>query len=358
MGIPRGSARLLIEEAKSRPFSGSVLQLGRSSVYFGWRDLERWAGKHRFALRAVEPAPSHDPRLAAQGCIADATLFRALGFDEVRSCDVEAWEGADYLFDLNGEVPAELHGRFDVVFETGTIVQVFDLPRVLHNLHRLLRAGGRVIHCAVPSNNHMDLGFYMLSPTFFADYYQANGYRIETQYLCEYFAWWLDGRLYSDRWRGLGLRARPARSPELRTLRRRTGRDLSGGDQARDEHRRRQPSARPVPRRVEGLPRRLRRWRRRRGRERCAQGRRARIGPRACTREEHHRTAHCSRAQACRRVCTAHAAEGPAPAKDAGVTGGKAGQQAAQSAPHRISRASTSSLCLPYADCRVLTAFP
>jgi hypothetical protein len=201
MGIPRGSARLLIEEAKARPFSGSVLQLGRSSVYFGWRDLEGWAGKQGFALRSTEQKPSHDPRLAAQGCIADYTLFRALGFDEVRSCDLEPWEGADYLFDLNGEVPAELHGRFDAVFETGTIVQVFDLPRVMANLHRLLRPGGRVIHCAVPSNNHMDLGFYMLCPTFFADYYQANGYRIESQLLCEYFSWWLDGRLYTGRWR-------------------------------------------------------------------------------------------------------------------------------------------------------------
>jgi hypothetical protein len=47
----------------------------------------------------------------------------------------------------------------------------------------------------------MDLGFYMLCPTFFADYYQANGYRVESQLLCEYFAWWLDGRLYSGRWR-------------------------------------------------------------------------------------------------------------------------------------------------------------
>jgi hypothetical protein len=201
MGIPRGSARLLIEEAKARPFSGSVLQLGRSSVYFGWRDLQRWAARAGFELRPLEPEPSHDPRLAAQGCIADATFFRALGFEDVRSCDLEPWEGADYLFDLNREAPAELHGRFDAVFETGTIVQVFDLPRVMANLHRLVRPGGRVIHCAVPSNNHMDLGFYMLCPTFFADYYQANGWRVETHYLCEYFAWWLDGRLYTGRWR-------------------------------------------------------------------------------------------------------------------------------------------------------------
>ena len=87
------------------------------------------------------------------------------------------------------------------MFETGTIVQIFHLPHVFENLHRLVRPGGRVIHCAVPSNNHMDLGFYMLSPTFFSDYYAANGYRIETMYLCEYFAYWHHGRLHSDPWR-------------------------------------------------------------------------------------------------------------------------------------------------------------
>ena len=202
MGIPRGSARLLLEEGKRRPFSGALLQLGRSSVYFTSRDLDRWAARHSFVLRpGIPETPTHDPRLASQGCIDDRTLFARLGFDHVEASDISQWEGADHIFDLNLPIPVELEGRFDVVFETGTIVQIFHLPNVLANLHRLLKPGGRVIHCAVPSNNHMDLGFYMLCPTLFADFYAANGYRIETHYLCEYFAYWHQGRLHSDPWR-------------------------------------------------------------------------------------------------------------------------------------------------------------
>ena len=202
MGIPRGSARLLMEEGKRRSFGGALLQLGRSSIYFTGKELERWAGLHDYPLRQGMPERlSHDPRLAAQGCLDDKTFFGRLGFDEVRASDINTWEGADHIFDLNRPIPAELEGSFDVVFETGTIVQIFHLPHVLENLHRLLRPGGRVIHCAVPSNNHMDLGFYMLSPTFFSDYYTANRYRIETMYLCEYFAYWHHGRLHSDPWR-------------------------------------------------------------------------------------------------------------------------------------------------------------
>ncbi len=200
MGIPRGSARLLLDEARLRPFSGRVLQLGRSTVYFTAQELASWARAHGVSLREVDATLSHDPRLAAQGCIDDRALFGALGFDRVESSDIEEWEGAEHIFDLNAEIPDELEGQFDVVFETGTSVQVFHLPNVLTNIFRLLKPGGRVIHAAVPSNNHMDLGFYMLCPTFFADYYAANGWTIESHFLCEYYAYWFRGRLYADGW--------------------------------------------------------------------------------------------------------------------------------------------------------------
>jgi hypothetical protein len=202
MGIPRGSARLLLEERRREPFTGTVLQLGRSSVYFTRRELERWARWHRVTLAAGVPTRlSHDPRLADQGCIDDATFFELLGFSSVESCDIAEWEGATHLVDLNRPIPAALEGRADVVFETGTSIQIFDLPQVLENVHRFLKPGGRAIHAAVPSNNHIDLGFYMASPTLFADYYAANGYRLDSLLLCQYFPYWHRGRLYSAPWK-------------------------------------------------------------------------------------------------------------------------------------------------------------
>lgn len=201
MGIPRGSARLLLDEAQRRPFSGSVLELGKMFVFFGPDELERWASMHGVELRQTPVAASHDERLAAAGCMDDRSFFRRLGFDEVLSSDATRWEGADLVLDLDEPVPEELHGRFDVVFEGGTLQHVFDLPRALENIHLMLKPGGRVIHGDVPSNNHVDHGFYMFSPTFFHDYYRANGYEIETLRVFDLVSFWVGPRLDSTPWK-------------------------------------------------------------------------------------------------------------------------------------------------------------
>lgn len=210
MGVPSGAARLLLEQARATPFEGRLLQLGRGTLYFTEHELRSWARQQDFELAdlrgtdgvegAGEAELSHVPALRAQHCLGDVPFFRMLGFEQVESCDIVDWEGADHLFDLNDEVPVELVGRFDAVLETGTITQIFDLPRVLANLHRLLAVGGRVIHCATPSNNHIDLGFVMPCPTLFADFYTANGWEVEAQYLCEYTSYWYRDRLFTPRW--------------------------------------------------------------------------------------------------------------------------------------------------------------
>lgn len=202
MGIPRGTARLLLEEARREPFRGTVLQLGRSSVYFTMAELAVWAKRHGVTLASVDDIElSHDPRLARQHCLGDRTFFEMLGFERVESCDISDWEGADHILDLNRPVPEELEGRFDAVVDPGTILQIFHQPQLLANLHALVKVGGRIVHAAVPSNNHVDLGFYMFSPTFFHDFYGANGYRIEYQYLCQYYPYWHRGRLHSAPWK-------------------------------------------------------------------------------------------------------------------------------------------------------------
>ena len=201
MGITRGSARLLLDESKRRAFSGSVLQLGKMFVFFDRDDLDGWAALHGVELASgVDVRPSHEPMLAAHGCMDDVSFFRLLGFDQVTSLDAAAWEGADVVADLNQPIPEELHGQFDVVFEGGTLQSVYDVPRALANVHAALRPGGRVVHAMTPSSNQVDLGFYMFSPTLFADYYEANGWTIETMLLCEHMLYWVAGRVETGPW--------------------------------------------------------------------------------------------------------------------------------------------------------------
>lgn len=202
MGIPRGTVRLLLDEARARPFHGRLLELGKMAVYATAGELERWAGAQGVALApagAVEL--SHQPELARLGCLSDRDLFRRLGFAAVESCDVSAWEGADHVVDLNLPVPATLAGRFDAVFEAGTIQHVFDQPQVFRNLHALLREGGRVIHGMAPSSNHVDHGFWMYSPTLFHDFYATNGWRIDAALFFEHRPFWHRGRYWSAPWK-------------------------------------------------------------------------------------------------------------------------------------------------------------
>jgi len=201
MGVPRGVARLLLEEAKTRAFRGSLLQIGRSSIFFREDELRRWADEQGVGLTpGVEIEPSHDARLARHGCLSDRSFFRLLGFDEVHSLDISPWEGAEILHDFNRPIPGELEGRFDAVFEPGTIQHLFDLPAALSNVHRLLRPGGRVIHGMTTSSNHVDHGFYMFSPTLFHDFYTTNRYAIESEYFFEFTPVWIDGCFRSARW--------------------------------------------------------------------------------------------------------------------------------------------------------------
>jgi len=202
VGIPRGTARLLLDEARRRPFAGRLLELGKMTVYVTAAELDGWARAQGVALAAAgEPELSHVPALARQGCLSDRDLFRRLGCAEVESADVSDWEGADRILDLNDPVPDELHGRYDVVFEAGTIQHVFDQRRVFANVHALLAEGGRAIHGMAPSSNHVDHGFWMYSPTLFHDFYSANGWRIESFYFFEFFPYWHRGRFHSTTWK-------------------------------------------------------------------------------------------------------------------------------------------------------------
>lgn len=169
MGIARAAAHLLVCEHARSPFHGRALTLGKQDVAFSLPELAAHASSRGVALREVAGKD-------------DVALFSALGFDEVDAMDASSFEGAALVHDLNVPVPVSLHGRYDLVFNGGTLEHVFNVPVALASVHAMLAVGGRAIHMA-PVSNLIDHGFYSFSPTLLFDYYSANGYRIPTAYV-------------------------------------------------------------------------------------------------------------------------------------------------------------------------------
>jgi hypothetical protein len=176
MGIGSKAARFLMEQGLKRPFSGSVLTLGLQDLSFDLDRLSKTAQRAGFkspGLANLARLPPHQPAT-------DRLLFELLGFSEVVRTDVNAYQGAEMLFDLNDEngPQAEYRGHFDCVIDGGTMEHVFHVPNALKNIFEFTKVGGRIIHMS-PTSNYVDHGFYSFSPTLFYDFYSENGFEID-----------------------------------------------------------------------------------------------------------------------------------------------------------------------------------
>jgi SAM-dependent methyltransferase len=189
MGVAKSAAKILLAEAKARPFHGSALLLGRQFVTLSERDLREAAQSFGVRLQPTEVKLSQFPELAAQEYLSDRSLFELLGFSQVQAMDASEYEDADFIHDLNdANVPSELIGAFDFILDSGTIEHIFHLPNVMLALFRMLKPGGRIVHIT-PSSNYLDHGLYMFSPTWFADFYSANQWTIHTLGVVRHSPW-------------------------------------------------------------------------------------------------------------------------------------------------------------------------
>jgi hypothetical protein len=126
-----------------------------------------------------------DDALAAGGMTGprDVPLYARLGFDRVESIDVSDFEGCSQVFDLNTPgVPSHLYGRFDAVYNGGTLEHIFDTRTALRNVFELLTLGGVAVHVG-PADGWLEHGFYQFSPTLLVDYYCANRFEMLEAYL-------------------------------------------------------------------------------------------------------------------------------------------------------------------------------
>jgi SAM-dependent methyltransferase len=179
MGITYQEARQLLQARQLGASFDALGTLGRQSLYI--RADEAASLCREFDLQT--DAPWLRQRM---GDVADSFFVDALGATSLVAIDASAYEGADFILDMNKPVPAGKYQSFDAVLDGGSLEHIFDVPMALANLMRLARVGGRVF-IATPSNNLCGHGFYQFSPELmFRVFTEDRGFRLHDVGIFEY----------------------------------------------------------------------------------------------------------------------------------------------------------------------------
>jgi hypothetical protein len=137
---------------------GDVATLGRLGVFLHPADrraLHRRLVSDRRALAWLQAYQWGD--------YADRFFCDVLRFDSVQSIDFSDYEGATITHDIGTPIPANLHERFDLVVDGGTLEHVFNFPVAIGNMMRMVRLNG-TLYAHMSCNNLCGHGLYQFSP--------------------------------------------------------------------------------------------------------------------------------------------------------------------------------------------------
>jgi hypothetical protein len=171
---------MIAGEASFRPIRGTVLTLGRQTIYATPAEA-----RQLFSRYGIEPAidnPQLDvftkqTRSDKQVRISDTDFFLMLGAEKVVAIDVSDYEGASIIHNLNSPIPDELEGIADFIVDGSTLDNIFDPPCALRNVGRLLKPGGRCIMENRSNAGGPGIGYMMFSAPWFFDYFVANDFK-------------------------------------------------------------------------------------------------------------------------------------------------------------------------------------
>jgi hypothetical protein len=170
MGLDINAVRYLIGARKRGVDFGRVLTIGRQDLNVYPSKMVRVLRKHGLATASFERA-GPDTRFADP-------FFASLGAGEIHSLDASGFEGANVVHDLNCPIGPELHSRYGVVYDGGTLEHIFQFPIALKNCMEMVKPGGRLFLHTV-ANNWCGHGFYQFSPElFFRAFSSAQGFEI------------------------------------------------------------------------------------------------------------------------------------------------------------------------------------
>lgn len=117
----------------------------------------------------------------------DQYLIKHFRSSSVDILDVNNYEKANIIHNLNENIPKNLEEKFDTIIDGGSLEHIFDVKTSMINLKKMCKPGGIIIHLS-PTNNFCGHGFYQFSPNLFHTFYgEDQGFKNTEIILCKVF---------------------------------------------------------------------------------------------------------------------------------------------------------------------------
>lgn len=184
MGIGGTEFHFLLQEHLYRPISGEIVTIGKQSISLAPEFLAHVLDQYGLQPKTQSVGINQADQHLAGASMDDQSFFDAFTTCRVHSADISPYEGATHVFDICGEVPAELRNRFDFVFDGGSLDNVFDPVRMLSNMAIMTKPGGRIFITAW-SNSH-PTAYAKITPDWLMDYCAVNEFADCKLYIVQY----------------------------------------------------------------------------------------------------------------------------------------------------------------------------
>lgn len=156
MGVNLHSLNFLLLNSKRREF-GKTLTLGKLKIYVDEFNIKKILNNKNYKKQKY----------------IDEVLINYFGSTQVDVLDIDDYEGANIIHDLNIKIPERLEDKYDTILDFGTLEHIFDVKTAIENISLMSKKNGMILHVS-PTNNFCGHGFYQFSPEFFNTVYSLN----------------------------------------------------------------------------------------------------------------------------------------------------------------------------------------
>jgi len=192
MGLTAKAIKYIIKCSRKYDIKGPVLTLGNQDIYATEHDITRWLEDEGLPVKrpaAIKYSTSHTiPKINPQAkkYIHAETFFEFIGIPSQQYYDIDKFDfdHPKIIHDLEKPIDRRFHKFFNFIIDSGTMEHIFDIRSVMDNIVHTTNLGGYVLQL-IPAQNFLNHGFYQFSPTFFYDFYTANGFEIVESYIIE-----------------------------------------------------------------------------------------------------------------------------------------------------------------------------